>query len=501
MSNPVEKTDMCLAAEVDNLMLPTAPDQHASVCDSINGNTSTNDGDMNSDSHMPTPGHSPSARALLRKNSAKTPRDASCTSATASATKTQSVASFERACSVASIGSINPANISYDELKSRFETSQLRLARSEARNEACVRRMNQLTQTLQYQEKEKQRVVQEQSDHIQGLQYQMHTLAQENAAHRGQARAAGAGLEEQRAALYLEMESVRLEKHELMERRKALELQCEVLNTKLRNGGEQVQKAMALQDDLKKKLDEQVRVNENLQNFVEQAQKKYVQEAEKTGKLTEEVNALKKTIEGLEKSGGSPKPGANAKLEKELAATRHELEKEKTFIKSLKEKYKGKTDEAKNLNTKVQQLEDSARKKVSQQELDQQKLILHELNAQLSASQQKMKRAEAHIHHLENTERHHVAEMNKMVEDHQAEIFSWKRKVEQAHDQKTDALAEMRRRLEGSKKVTDEMKGTAGSGIGKALTSNRFGKQLTMATHCVIIGVIFLFIYDYFGLI
>lgn len=456
---------------------------------------------------VPSPARSPSARHLQKLKEQKRVSITNSTTRSGSVDTPLSRADAQGLSRMHTHESMaSTEHFTHEQLRERYDAAKLRAARAEAKNEACLRRISQLTQTVQFMQGDKDMGMQAQAEHIQNLQWQVNTLAEENAMHKSKGAGKGAAhiqqmevvlhqkiqeVEQSRRELFTEMETVRREKHDLTTRRKELEVQCEVLNAKLKGGSARVEQAMNMQQDLKSNLDAQVKLNLSLQKDLDEAQ-----------------NKNKQLEEGLPAENDHTRD-EKEKLKKDLKRTQKELQNEKDFIKALKEKFKAKSDECKALEKKTKELETAAKKagkgkgKGDQAKQVDTENLVKELYAQLSSANggksalaEKVHRAEHHIKMLEDNEKLQIQQVEEIVARHNDEIFEWKRKLERAQDAKVEALNDMRRKMADAQQVGDQMQ-TNSMSKNWSLT----GKQMTLFTHCLIVGVITMFVMDWMNLL
>lgn len=498
--------------------------------------------------------------------------------------------------SLTSMNDCSPSNLNIEELRAKFDKSQLRLARSEAKNEACfrkindisnqaagkneacLRRINQLTQTLQFIQADKEKCLRAQFENIGALEYQVANLQEENQMFHqyGSGKSHGKGnindtylkqkelelneafanLDQQKRDLFQEMDLVKREQRSLMERREELEVQCNVLNEKLKSGASSAEKAMEMQSNLKLKLDEELTknklfeeseleskefekfVSEKIENFKKDVSEKDIEieklkdelkekdmkivdlekiaSSKTTSQSVTEKNTKdnKKSVDDVGKDSEALSELKNTK--KELAKCQKELENEKKFIKTLKEKFQNKTTEWQNadkmlkkLQTESQQLQHKINK------IPEKDRLITELQLQLDAANQAktnlaqtVHQAQTHIGLMEENERRQIEEVNKICEKYDCEIFEWKRKLERARDEKTEALESMRKKYAAAQQISQQSKSwssTAFYGLFGSKTYNNSNKnngqngskQATLMIHCVLIGIVCMLIYDY----
>jgi len=484
--------------------------------------------------------------------------------------------------SLTSMGECSPSSLNIEELRAKFDKSQLRLARSEAKNEAfmrkineitnqsaakneaCLRRINQLTQTLQFVQADKEKCLRAQFENINVLEYQVANLQEENAMFHQYGKSHGKGsndahlrqkeielndafanLDQQKRELFQEMELVKREQRNLMERREELEVQCNVLNEKLKSGASSAEKAMEMQSEMKLKLDEEIKKNKlfeenekELKDEVENFKKDLSEKDLEIEKLKDALKVKNEKIVDLEKtskttsgsvteknakdkkSGNEVGKDSEVSLElkntkKELAKCQKELENEKKFIKTLKEKFQNKTTEWQNADKMLKKLQAEAQQNLHKiNKIPEKDRLITELQLQLDAANnaktnlaQTVHQAQTHIALMEENERRQIEEANKICEKYDFEIFEWKRKLERCRDEKTEALESMRKKYAAAQQIANQSKSwsqTAFYGLfgGKTYNSsnknNQNGsKQATLMIHCVLIGIVCMLIYDY----
>jgi chromosome segregation ATPase len=404
-----------------------------------------------------------------------------------------------------------------------------RLARAEAQISKFHRQIVATNQQVEFFKRacvEKDRGLGEREQHIAHLTHQMGGLVRENQQFRsaaGPAKAAQAAqMEQTRQRLFNEMENVRREKAEMT---KGFQVQNEALNKKLASGQEQAQRAMAMQSTMKTQMAEQNQVMEAMEKELAQC-KQVISNQE------QDKNELKSVLEALEKeqakfsfakvasqaaaSEETPsaksvdKAAQKAAESKEMKKLKKELQAEKDFIVDLKQRYTKKKEECVEMRKQCIAAGKGAGKggKAGDKHLVAENADLNtmvkELTAQLQATtadaNKKLEMQRQHILMLERTDKENATKMQQVFEDHDEQIFKYKRAIEQVQDAKVDAISQMRKKIDHARQIKEETesKGFAGlSGrLARALGDSRMGNQASFLVHFIMVALVVMFAYD-----